>query len=285
MTFWMHLTYCAFGRRLGRVASAVAVALLPLTMPVLLEAQTDYYNTDAGRPMRVEDATAIEYRAIEIQLAGFRLERSSGGIYHWGVEPEIAAGLLPRTQFEIGLPILAVDGGGLSTTGLAGVHVRVLHNLNTETSIPAFAIAGELRLPAGGLGPRRAYPSVKGIATRSLPAARVHVNAQVTLGNRIKGENGEPSRPGEGELSRWLLGVAVDRAIALRSLLITGELVARQPLLAGEDVEWSTGGGVRYQLSPRVAGDAGAGYRLTGGDRGWFVTAGAAVAIGLPWSP
>ncbi len=256
-----------------------------LAAPTLLEAQTDYYNTDAGRPVTVEDAIAIEYRAVEIQLAGFRLERSRGGIYQWGIEPAIAAGLLPRTQFEIGLPILAVDGGGVSTTGLAGFHVRVLHNLNAETTIPAFAIAAELRIPAGGLGPRRAYPSVKAIATRSLPAGRVHVNAQLTAGSRIEGGNEEPSRPAEGELSRWLLGVAVDRAIPLRSLLATGELVARQPMRAGDDVEWSTGAGIRYQLSPRVVGDAGAGYRLTGHDRGWYLTAGAAVAIGLPWSP
>lgn len=283
MPYCKHLPCCAFARRLRRAATATAIALLPLATPAL-QAQTDYYNTDAGRPLTIEDAIPIEFRAIEIQIAGLRLERSADGIYHWGVEPEIATGLLPRTQFGIGLPILTVDGGGSTTTGLAGVHVRVLHNLNTETTIPAFAIAGELRVPVGGLGPRRTYPSMKAIATRSFPAARVHVNAQLTIGNRMEVESGGGSRPAEGELSRWLLGLAIDRAIPLRSLLVMGELVARQPLLAGEDVVWSTGGGIRHQLSPRVAGDAGAGYRLTGDDRGWFLTAGAAVSIGLPWS-
>ena len=64
---------------------------------------------------------------------------------------------------------------------------------------------------------------------------------------------------------------------------MTGEVYARQPLQLGEDVEWNTGAGVRYQLSPRLAGDVGAGYRLTGPDQGWYATFGAAVAVGLPW--
>jgi hypothetical protein len=80
-----------------------------------------------------------------------------------------------------------------------------------------------------------------------------------------------------------MAGVAVDRTLPLRSLLLTGEVVLRQPLYGDADAEWNGGGGARYQLSPRVAADAGGGYRFTGDDRGWFVTFGAAVALGLPW--
>ena len=35
----------------------------------------------------------------------------------------------------------------------------------------------------------------------------------------------------------------------------------------------------------RLAVDGGGGYRLSGADAGWFVTAGGAVSLGLPWSP
>ena len=79
-------------------------------------------------------------------------------------------------------------------------------------------------------------------------------------------------------------GLAVDRAFPLRSLLVTAEVVARQPLVEGADVAWETAAGTRYQLGPRLALDGGAGYRLTG-DAGWFVTAGAAISLGLPWRP
>ena len=47
-------------------------------------------------------------------------------------------------------------------------------------------------------------------------------------------------------------------------------------------MEWSAGTGSRWQVSPRVAMDAGVGRRLTGDDRGWYLTVGSAYAFGLP---
>ena len=79
--------------------------------------------------------------------------------------------------------------------------------------------------------------------------------------------------------------MAVDRALPLRSLLLTAEVVTSQPIRAAEATAWDVAGGARYQLSPRLAVDGGGGYRLSGDDAGWFFTAGAAVSLGLPWSP
>jgi hypothetical protein len=261
-----------------------ATALLAAAvLPARAAAQTDYYNTDAGRPITIEDAYAIERRAVELQVAPLRLERARGGIYQWGLEPEIAVGLLPRTQVEVGFPLAYVDAGAAGhAAGLAGIDVSVLHNLNVETSIPALGVAAHVLVPAGGLGPERAYPSVKAIATKTFTWARFHLNGQYTFGDGLTADD---TTGGHGsELSQWLTGVAVDRTFPLRSLLVTGEVFARQPLRDAEAVEWNTAAGLRYQLSPRVAGDLGGGYRLTGEDKGWFVTFGAAVAVGLPWS-
>ncbi len=261
--------------RAGR-GLVVAAALAAATTARPAAAQTDYYNTDAGRPITVEDAYPVERRAVELQLAPLRLERARGGRYHWGVEPEVAIGILPRTQLEVGLPFAFVEQGARRASGLVGVELSLLHNLNVETALPALAVAADVLVPAGGLGPDRAYPSVKGIATRTLPWARFHLNGQYTFGTEADA--------GTAELSRWQAGVAVDRTLPLRSLLLTGEVVARRPLRADDAaVEWNTGAGARYQLSPRVAADAGAGYRLTAGDRGWYATVGAAVVVGMPW--
>src|SRR4029453_3509588 len=71
---------------------------LSMAIPAAAGAQTDYYNTDAGRPIRVEDAYPTERYGFELQLAPLRLERSRGGVYNWGVEPELAYGVLPRTH-------------------------------------------------------------------------------------------------------------------------------------------------------------------------------------------
>jgi hypothetical protein len=264
-------------------AASLALALA-LSAP-RLSAQTDYYNTDAGRPIQIEDAYAIERRAFEIQAAPLRLERARDGVYNWGIEPEVAFGILPRTQVELGAPLAFVDAGLAGrTSGLAGVDISVLHNLNAETSIPALGVAASVLLPAGGLGPDKAYASVKGIVTRTFTWARFHVNGEYTFGSRLPATSGTaPFGAGAVELSQWMAGLAVDRTFPLRAMLITGEVFAREPLRSGEDVEWNAGAGLRYQLAPRWALDGGAGRRLTGDDRAWYVTFGSAYAFGLPW--
>ena len=249
------------------------------------EAQTDYYNTDAGRPIQIEDAYATERYAFELQLAPVRLERGRGGIYSWGVEPEIAYGIFPRTHIELGFPLAFVElGADGRRSGLTGIDVSLLHNLNTETrTLPAFGIAAEILAPLGGLAPDKTYGSLKAIATRTYRWARFHVNGQYTFGNATeRGPSGDvdPS-PGTVEIARWLGGLAIDRTLALRSMLVTGEVYARQPIVEDEDVEWNVGAGVRYQVDPHFALDAGVGKRLTGDDQAWFVTFGLARAFAI----
>ena len=268
-------------------ARVAAVLLLGHATASIASAQTDYFNTDAGRPIRVEDAYAIERRAIELQVAPLRLERERAGRYQWGIEPEIAVGLLPRTQVEIGFPMLHTEGPGRTrTTALAGVEMSALYNLNAETRIPALAIVADLVVPAGPLGPSTAIPSLKGIATKTFPWARFHVNGQMTFADdAATGGTSGVVPPANAEFSRWLAGLAIDKTLPLRSMLFTAEVVTSEPFQAGAARRLDVAGGSRIQLSPRVAFDVGGGYRLRGDEPGWFLTTGAAVAIGLPWSP
>ncbi len=263
--------------------SMLAVALVLAAAP--LRAQTDYYNTDAGRPVLIEDAYALERRGLELQLAPVRLSRARGGVYTWGVEPSLAYGVAPRTQLEIGVPVAYVDGRGGGATGVSGVDLSMLYNLNVETQIPAFAIAAGVLLPAGRFGPPRAYPSLKGIMTRTFTDVRLHVNAQYTFGAALAAGAAPIGAASQSlELSRWIAGAAIDHAIALQSLLLTAEVYARKPLDPTEQVEWNSGVGVRYQLAPRWAMDAGVGRAINGPSQAWYLTAGGAYAFGLPWS-
>ncbi len=258
-------------------------ALLAL-MAFPLHAQTDYYNTDAGRPILIEDAYALERRGFELQVAPVRLSRARGGSYTWGVEPELAFGFANRTHVEVSVPLSFADRGGTrGAAGISGVELSVLHTLNIETSIPAFAVAADVLLPVGRFGPPRAYPSVKGIMTRTFPKARVHLNAQYTFGAAVTRLSTNTTLP-TVDVSRWVAGGAIDRALGLRSMLLTAELYARKPLDSAENVEWNSGAGVRYQLSPRWAMDGGVGRTLTGSAQAWYLTAGGAYAFGLPWS-
>ena len=260
-----------------RAALGVAVSIVAASR---LGAQTDYYNTDAGRPLQVEDYLAVERYGLELQAAPLRVERGRGGVYTWGIEPGIAYGILPRTHVELGLPLASIDRGaaGGRVGGLAGVELSLFHQLNVETALPGLALVGEALLPAGGLGPSRAHASLGAIATRTTSLARLHANARYTFGDRGREDD---DAGGAVELSRWLAGLAVDRTFALRSLLVGAELVAREPLRRGERVELATSVGTRAQLSPRWALDGGIGRRLTGAEQGWYLTAGTAYAFGI----
>lgn len=117
--------------------------------------------------------------------------------------------------------------------------------------------------------------------------ARFRVNAEYSFGARPDAESGETEDV--EELSRWMAGVAVDRTFPLRSMLLTAEVFAREPLVeaatdADEEREWNAGAGIRDQLDPRWALDGRVGRRLTGDDKAWYVTFGGAHAFGLPWS-
>lgn len=254
----------------------ISVALASLSVARSAAAQTDYYNTDAGRPITVEDAYATERYAFELQLAPVRLERARGGVYSWEVEPEIAYGILPRTHVELGFPVSYIDAAaGSRRFGLGGVELSALHNLNAETSWPALGVAAELLLPVGPLAHDDTFGTLKGIATRTFSWARFHVNGAYTFGER-------DAASGAPDLSRWMAGVAVDRTFPLKALLVTGEAVARRPLgPGGEHVEWSIGGGARYQVSPTIAVDGGLGKALTGDEQSWFLTFGVARAFGI----
>ena len=255
-----------------------------------LAAQIDFYNTDAGRPIRIEDAYSIERRGLELQATPLRLERGKRGQYRWGIEPAIEYGVLPRTQLEVGFPLAWRDYGLPGRrSGLAGIDVSVLHNLNVETRLPALAIVADVLLPVGNLASKTTYSSVTGIATKSLGWGRIHVNGQYTFGDApaVSATTASTSTGVVGgqvlEISRWLGGVAVDHTFPLRSTLITAEVYAQDGLADASTVTWNSTIGTRYQVSPRWAFDGGIGRRLTGPEQAWSITVGGAYALGLPW--
>lgn len=259
-------------------------------------AQTDFLNTDGGRPLHVQDALSIEWKAIELQLAPFKMERSAFGKWYGEMEPELAIGLLPRTHLSLGLPIRQLDAprsrrGIERVAALAGAHLSVFHQLNLETTLPAFAVRAEAWLPVGPFAPSRAYPAITGIATKTLSAlgpVRVHANVTRTFGSTPPRVDACPAifppicPPADidGEVPRWLAGVSIDRAFPLQSTLIGAELVARQSVYREEAVEWRIGAGVRHQFSARFVLDGGVSRDMGGDEPHWAFTVGSALAIG-----
>ena len=267
-------------RALSTISRLVVAAIVVATGE--LSAQTDYYNTSTGRPVRIEDAVPVEYRAVELNVAPLRVDFLKDETRYWSLYPEATIGIVPRMQLQVTMPIAYVDHPMTSARGVAGLGLSVLHAFNMETSIPALAIAADVSLPFGPLGGDATYGTLRGLATKTSPWGRLHANVQVTAGPAIApGDSGALDLNDGRDLSRWLAGVAIDKAFVFHSLLVTAETFAEQPIRDDTDVAWSAGTGLRYQLSPRWAMDAGVGRRFTGDDRSWYVTFGSAYAFGI----
>ena len=247
------------------------LAALALGAPAA-RAQADYENLDAARPLRVQDAYAVERYAWDVQL-GPAVERVDAGGTTWALESAVAWGALPRTQVELVAPLLSSPDGGAGggrSVGLDGLTLGALHGLNMETlSWPAIALVARVVTPVRSLAPSSGLFTVGGIATRSFAAARLHVNASATIG---------PSDGGGLDRTRWFAGAAIDRTWPLHALLAAAELFAEQPLAPESPVAWTAGAGVRWQSTPRLVFDGGVSRRFSGNDLAWSAT------FGVTWS-
>lgn len=252
------------------VVTAIAVVATPLS------SQTDYYDTDRNRPVRIEDARGTELGAVKVRLAPVTVEWTGGGVRRWEFDPEIAWGALPRTSLEVGLPIHMEDRPEEGRSArVSGVLISAFHSLNTETrTVPALAMRGDIRID--GEGAREVRPSLTAIATRTYSTARVHANLLVTGG----GATGEGD-PGASEVPpRWLAGVAIDRAFPLEAFLLTASVHVEDPI--GERrAEWVAATGIRYQVNPYIGLDAGIKRRF-GLESAWSATLGNAIHLAVP---
>ncbi len=256
----------------SRCVALLGMALTAVSVPG--HAQTDWYNTDRGRPLRTADALVMERHAFEFHLAPLTFSRS-GGVSRWEAEPELGWGILPRTQFEVGVPVAsAATLGADANVAARGVHVALLHALNAETLLfPGLAVGVDALLPVGGRRAEHAHGALTLAATRTARSGRAHLNFSQHVG---------PRADVRAEVPRWRAGLAVDRPIPLRTMLVGAEVYAEEPL-AGGAVRWTTGVGLRWQLAPRLAFDVGVARVVHGPERGWAITTGHAIEFGLPF--
>ena len=245
-----------------------------LLAPALLSAQPAYFsNTDAGRPLRTEDAPALPRYALDIHLAP--VWRASGDASAWGGTVGLFYGLVPRTQIEVEFPVIVPTAAGSARADLLGVQLAAQHNLNVERRVwPALAVEGGVRMAGGAV--RRTHTSIKGIATKTFRWARLHVNSEAAFGNEPQDSRALQS------LNRWQTGVAADRAFVRNALLIGAEVVAAQPLDVLAGVQWSAASGARYQLTQRTAFDARLSRTLTGARREWGIGIALTRFVALP---
>jgi hypothetical protein len=171
-----------------------------------LRAQTEYYNTDGGRPLRVEDATPTARYALDLHFPTARVERFDSGVSRLRVEPAFAYGVLPRTALELRAAFVYRERAATPRAGMSGLGLGITHALNTETNwIPAIALGGEVYAPAGSARTGGLAYSVRTHVTRSWTLGRLHANAtygnyNVTVPTSTPTDCGPGTVPGPGGL-------------------------------------------------------------------------------------
>ena len=161
--------------RLQQIGSTALVLMMCSSR--VLHAQNEYRNLEAGRPVRISDATPTERYALDLDLTTLRLERLSLGRYRLQYEPRIAYGILPRTEISLRVPSFYRERSISPRGGIAGVGIGGEYQLSMERmSIPALALSVEAFVPTGPNAIQTSY-SAKGLLTKTFPVARLHLNA------------------------------------------------------------------------------------------------------------
>lgn len=253
-----------------RTAPVLPVVLLlagALGAPTPVKGQTDFYNLDKDRPLRVEDAYATKRYAFELQASPFTLSQDRTGALRFQPSVELKHGLFPGLEASVGIGMDRVRDGSATNTSLGEVELSALMNLWVEgPDLPAAAIRVTGHLPAGS--DHATTVEVRGILTRSLVGpVRGHLNGAVVGGG--------------GREESWWAGAALDYVLPFHHTLLLVEGWLANPPDEGRRRLHSSAG-LRFQLSPTFALDGGMGRSWTGGSRqDWTLTLGVTHEFGV----
>jgi len=255
MPFWRSLL----------VSVLVPVGFLGL-VPAPALAQTDFYNLDKGRPLRVEDAYSTKRWAFEVKASPLTLSQQRSGELLFQPSLELKHGLFPGVEVSVGTGFDVARHGADSDTGLADFELSALANLWVEGEhLPAAAIRVTSHLPTrSGHG---ADLEVKGIVTRSLHGpVRAHLNGAVTLGS--------------DRAEDWWVGAALDWVLPFQHTLLLAETWISTPPQGDRRLHSSAG--ARFQVNPSWVLDAGLGRSWSGvGRQDWGLTMGLTHEFGV----
>ena len=249
------------------ISGAVGFILLLLLLgPATSQAaaQTDFYNLDKDRPLRVEDAYATKRWAFELKAAPLTLSQDEDGVLRYAPSLELKHGLLPGVEVSVGqhLDVSRVDSE--TSTGLGSLELSALANLWVESrTLPAVGVrvTGHVATESEA----DSWMEIRGLATRG-------------LGGPVRAHLAGGWMSGDGRAEDWWVGLALDYVLPFHHTLLLAETWIAEPRTGSDDeldrTVHSTMG-ARYQLSPTLAMDAGVGRSWAGQSRqDWFLTLG-----------
>ena len=230
---------------------AFLLLFLGLTATPEARAQADYRNLAPGRPITIEDAQPVEFRALELEFGVPRFTRERHGVWVLGFEPEFKAGIARDWQFGISSELVVAREEDDTISSFRDTQFHLLYNFNQESRRwPAFSLRPELTIRGGALGSQHEHGALKVIMSKTLHRNRVHFNGSYTVGpTEAEGRGGEL-------VNRFLYGAAYERTFPLHFVVLLGDVYARKPIDHGPtEVVFDVG--TRVQLNPMWVLDAG----------------------------
>jgi hypothetical protein len=238
--------------------------------PLGASAQTDFYNLDKDRPLRVEDAFPSKQWAFEVKVSPLTLSQDREGVLSYTPGVELQYGLLPGVGVSAGVGARWDRMGDASRLEADGVELSTLANLWVEGErLPAAAIRVTGHLPTNS--DDHSDLEVRGILTRTLGGpVRLHLNGAAVAGG--------------GRAHDWWAGAALDYVLPFQHTILLVEGLLTGPALRGPDGSreiWSATG-FRRQLSPTLVLDVGVGREWQGDPgRDWALTLGVTREFGV----
>jgi hypothetical protein len=250
--------------RSGPISILSLLGILLFAAPA--SGQTDFYNLDHGRPLRVEDAYTTKQGAFEFQISPISLSQDRGGALRFSPTLELKHGLFPGVELSLGTGIESVREGSETDRSLGDVEISSLVNLWVEgAALPAAAVRITGRLPMES--ERSSGAEVRGILTRGLTGPlRAHLNGGTAWGSDREED--------------WWGGAAVDYVLPFRHTLLVTEVWISGAKDRKDSVHSAIG--ARTQVTPTLVLDAGVGRDLSGDSRrAWTMTLGVAYEFGV----
>ena len=234
-----------------RIRLAGLALLAALLCPATGVAQSDYRNLDAGRPIAVEDAQPVEYRALESTWGIPRFLRERRGAWLVGAETEFKWGIYKDLQFGLASEYVIVREDGDTIVASRDKQAHLLWNFNAEgPRMPAIALRPSLSIRSGGLGSQHEHGALKLIMSKTIRRNRLHFNGAYTIG-----PTEAPGRGGE-LVNRYFYGAAYERTLPLKFMVLLAGVHVTKPIDHSK-AEVVLEGGTRIQLTPNWVLDAG----------------------------
>jgi hypothetical protein len=245
-------------KRRSPIFEAVTIVFAMLLIaPAIAKAQ-GISDLEPERPITVEDARPVSYRAFS-GSADWAFSRRRGGLNDYG--PGFALLYGAARGLEVGANIRYVTSPGRnSLRGISSgdLFLHGLYSLAGETAgWPALAIRAAVQLPTG-LASKGTNLHMTALATRSYDAFRLHANLQWTrLGDSAPGTRRERFEAVAGT------DFTVGRRWLTDSLVLADFLVRTNPVIGGATI-FAAEVGLRQRTGMQTVFYAGAGSEFTG---------------------